>query len=248
LATRRGAGFTEPGIRARYLPDGSIEFLGRVDHQVKIHGLRLELGEVEAALARCPAVKAAAVTTITDSHGDTRLVAYVVAGDHRELTINELHDFLRQQVPAHMIPAGFVTLEALPLLPNGKVDRRALPAVEAHCLEPRASFVAPHTPIEIALAKTWTEILGVERAGVDDNFFYSGGHSLTAMQMVSRVRLQFGINLQLRDFFMSPTLGGLAELVEEALIANASSDDIDELLALAEQAEASAQDELPSSK
>jgi amino acid adenylation domain-containing protein len=225
------------GDLARHLPNGSIEFLGRVDHQVKIHGLRIELGEVEAALVQCPAVKAGVVTVTADPHGDTRLVAYIVSDAHAELTINELHSFLRHKIPSYMVPASFVMLDVLPLLPNGKVDRHALPAVEAHCLESQAAFVAPSTPIEIALAKLWVEILGVERAGVDDNFFYSGGHSLMAMQMVSHVRLQFGTDLRLRDFFMSPTIAGLAELVEEALIADASSENIDELLLMAEQAE-----------
>lgn len=232
-----GARLYRTGDLARYLPDGSIEFIGRADHQVKIHGLRIELGEIEAALIQCPAVKAGVVTTITDRHGDKRLVAYVVSDDNTELIINELHSFLKQKLPSYMVPASFVKLDALPLLPNGKVDRQALPAAEAHRLESRAPFIAPSTSIEIALANIWVEILGVEQAGIDDNFFYSGGHSLRAMQMVSRVRLQFGIDLQLRDFFMSPTIRGLTNLVEEALIANSSSENIDELLAMAEQAE-----------
>jgi acyl carrier protein len=177
------------------------------------------------------------VTTVIDKHDDTRLVAYVVSDDNAELTINELHGFLRQKMPSYMVPSSFVMLDALPLLPNGKVDSQALPAPEDNCLESRDTFTAPSTPIEIALANIWIEILGVERVGIDDNFFYSGGHSLRAMQMVSRVRLQFGIDLLLRDFFMSPTIGGLAGLVEEALIANASSENIDALLAMAEQAE-----------
>jgi amino acid adenylation domain-containing protein len=237
LGDEPGARLYRTGDLARYLPDGAIEFLGRADHQVKIRGLRIELGEVEAALIERAAVKAAAVTTVTDEHGDKRLVAYVVPDDNAELTANELHGFLRQKMPAYMVPSSFVMLGDLPLLPNGKIDRQALPAPETHRLGSQAAFVAPSTPIEEALANIWIEILGVEQAGVDDNFFYSGGHSLKAMQMVSHAQQRFGIDLRLRDFFTSPTLGGLAELVEEALIANASSESIDELLDMVEQAE-----------
>lgn len=232
-----GSRLYRTGDLARHLSNSSIEFLGRIDNQVKIRGLRIELGEVEAALLQYDAIKAGVVTAVTDPNGHTHLVAYVVVEGQALPTLNELHSFLSHKLPSYMVPASFVMLEALPLLPNGKVDRRALPAAEAHRLESQIPFIAPSTPIEIALAKIWIEILGVERAGLADNFFYSGGHSLKAMQMVSHVRLQFGIDLQLSDFFMSPTIGRLAELVEEALIANASSANIDELLVMAEQAE-----------
>jgi hypothetical protein len=202
---------TEPGARVyrtgdlvRYLPDGNIEFLGRIDHQVKIRGYRIELGEIESALSQHPAVRESVVLAREDSPGEKRLVAYVVApGAPADLT-DQLRAHLRTLLPEYMVPAAFVVLEALPLTPNGKVDRRALPVPEY--LGSEAAYVAPRNPTEEILAGIWAEVLKLERVGVHDNFFELGGHSLLAMQVLSRVRYAFDLDLQWQSLFEAPTV------------------------------------------
>ncbi|HEX6862807.1 MAG TPA: amino acid adenylation domain-containing protein, partial [Thermoanaerobaculia bacterium] len=198
------------GDRARYFADGNLEFLGRVDHQVKVRGFRIELGEIEVALARHAGVREAVVLAREDVPGDKRLVAYVVpAGE-----LPDLRDFLRQSLPDYMIPAAFVELEALPVTPNGKLDRRALPAPQWDHGETDGS-AAPATPTEQALAALWREILGVEHVGVHDSFFDLGGHSLLATQLVARIREAFRVEMPLRVVFQSPALGELAAALDE---------------------------------
>ena len=194
------------GDRARYRPEGELDFLGRLDHQVKVRGFRIELGEIETALLGRPGVRDAVVVAREDVPGDRRLVAYVVG----EVPVPELRRALGERLPEYMVPSTFVFLEALPQTPNGKVDRKALPKPEGAAGE---GYAAPRTPVEELLAGIWSSVLGVERVGREDHFFERGGHSLLAMQVVSRVREVFGVELPVRRLFEAPTLGALAERI-----------------------------------
>lgn len=221
-----------------YLPDGNIEFLGRSDRQVKIRGFRIELGEIEAALSQHSAVSAAAVLLQENEPGSQRLVAYLVANSafrnqHPEL-ISELRSFLKHKLPDYMVPSAFVLLDALPLTPNGKIDRLAL-AQRCDRVADETTFTEPQTPTEKAMAEIWTAVLGLEKVGTNQNFFDLGGHSLMATRLISRVRSRFGVELALGDFFAAPTIQNLAEIIEEEILANADSDQIDELLDRLEQ-------------
>jgi amino acid adenylation domain-containing protein len=211
-----GARLYRTGDRARYRADGDIEFLGRLDHQVKVRGFRIELGEIEAVLCQHAAVRDAVVLTPADARGDKRLVAYVVMQPGEVLAAESVRGHLRERLPEYMIPSAFVTLERLPLTPAGKLDRRALPEPAA-AVAPGGRHVAARTPVEEAVAGVWAEVLGVERVGVHDNFFDLGGHSLLATQAVSRIRATFGVELALRSLFETPTPAGLAACVEGAL-------------------------------
>ena len=204
------------GDLARYLSDGNIEFLGRIDHQVKIRGFRIELGEIEAVLSQNPNVQEAIVIVWEEVPDDKRLVAYVIPNQDQPPTVNQLRRFLQEQLPEYMIPSTFVFLDTFPLTPNGKVDRRNLPAPEKVRPELESNFVAPRTPSEEMLSSIWAAVLGLESVGVHDNFFELGGHSLLATQVISRVRHAFQIELPLRKLFESPTLAGLAESIETA--------------------------------
>ncbi|MBV9773367.1 MAG: amino acid adenylation domain-containing protein, partial [Gemmatimonadetes bacterium] len=199
------------GDRVRRLVSGELEFLGRVDRQVKVRGFRIEPGEVEAALLRHPAVRGCAVVAREDAPGERRLVAYVVPGG-MEAPAAELRAHLAARLPEYMVPSAFVTLEALPLTPHGKLDRRALPAPDR--AGERDAFVEPRTPTEEVLAGIWAEVLGVERIGVEANFFEMGGHSLLATRVASRVWQAFEVQLPVRALFESPTVAGLAARVE----------------------------------
>jgi amino acid adenylation domain-containing protein len=208
-----GARLYKTGDLVRYLPDGAIEFLGRTDHQVKLRGFRIELGEIEATLATHPAVREAVVLAREDNPGERRLVAYLVPVQTPAPGTHDLRAFLKKTLPDYMIPALFVTMEALPLTPNGKVDRRALPVPDGARPDLASSFVAPTTPVETTLAAIWCEVLKLERVGVEDNFFDLGGYSLAAVQVVSRVRETFQVELALRSLFETPTVAGLAQAV-----------------------------------
>ncbi|MHC0061927.1 amino acid adenylation domain-containing protein [Nostoc sp. UIC 10890] len=202
------------GDLARYLPDGNIEYLGRIDNQVKIRGFRIELGEIEELLNQYDDVQAACVIAREDNPGDKRLVAYVVGHKQHPPTISQLRSFVSSQLPQYMIPHAFVMLESLPLTPNGKVDRRALRAPDSReGLE--ISFVAPRTPIEEILTQIWTQALKVDQVGIYDNFFELGGHSLLATQLVSRIRNIFKVELPLREFFAKTTVAELARSIEQ---------------------------------
>ncbi|HYF38928.1 MAG TPA: condensation domain-containing protein, partial [Gemmatimonadales bacterium] len=204
------------GDRVRYRSDGNLEFLGRIDDQVKVRGYRIELGEVEAVLAEHPAVRETVVVVREGVAGDKRLVAYLVAAREPVLSVSELRSYLKGKLPDYMVPSAFVTLDALPLTPNGKVDRRALPAPEQARPELEGAFVRPRTAVEEVLAGIWSKVLGVEQVGVHDNFFDLGGHSLRATQVMSRICDAFRVELPLRTFFETPTVAGLAEAVEVA--------------------------------
>ena len=209
-----GARLYKTGDLARYLPDGNIEFLGRIDHQVKIRGFRIELGEIESTLSQHPDVRGTVVLTWENVLSSKQLVAYVVLNQESTATTSDLRRFLQKQLPEYMIPSTFVVLEALPLTPNGKVDRHALLAPEQVKPELKETFVAPRTPIEEVLAAIWAEILKLEQVGVYDNFFELGGHSLLATQMISHVRKAFQVELPLRRLFELPTVASIAEVID----------------------------------
>jgi len=212
--------FQEAGTRlystgdiARRRYDGSLEFLARADHQVKIRGHRIELGEIEAVLAGHPTVRRAVAVAREDAPGDKRLIAYVVP-DGAEIESSDLRSFLKQRLPEYMIPSAFVALESLPLTPNGKIDRRALPAPEG-CV-PSGSPGVLRTSTEQTLALIWSEILKTGIPGPDDNFFDLGGHSLLLTQVLARVRSAFGVDLALHALFEAPTVATLAALIDAA--------------------------------
>ncbi|HEX7318159.1 MAG TPA: amino acid adenylation domain-containing protein [Pyrinomonadaceae bacterium] len=211
-----GARLYRTGDLARHLPDGRIEYLGRIDHQVKVRGFRIELGEIEAALCAHESVRECVVAAQDSPSGDKRLVAYVVA-EGGELKVSELRAHLQGRLPEYMVPASFVLLDEMPALPNGKIDRRALSQLYAADANDAAEYVAPRTPVEELLCAIWAEVLGVERVGADDNFFIRGGHSLLATKVISRVRQGFGVEVPLRALFEQPTVAGLATEVEAAL-------------------------------
>ena len=196
------------GDKARYLPDGNIEFIGRIDHQVKIRGFRIELGEIEAVLSQHPQVQQAMVMVRDDRPGDKSLVAYVKGSQQQEFR-SELRHFLQQKLPDYMVPNAIVLLDSFPLTPNGKVDRRALPIPDFE-QERSTDFVAPSTPVETIIATILAKVLGQERVGIHDNFFALGGHSLLATKVISRLREAFEVELPLRAIFESPTVAGLA--------------------------------------
>jgi amino acid adenylation domain-containing protein len=230
------------GDVGRWLGDGTLEYLGRTDHQVKLRGLRIELGEVEAALAEHPSVREAVVLARQDSPGDTRLVAYLVPGGEAGLSTEELRGWLRGKLPEYMVPAAFVVLDRLPLSPNGKVDRHALPVPDAAGARSDDSYVRPRGPVEETVARIWAEVLGVERVGTQDNFFDLGGHSLLAIQVLSRLRQAFSINLPLRTLFEEPTVANLARVITQSqaestedLIGKAVAADADQLVAHLDQ-------------
>jgi amino acid adenylation domain-containing protein/non-ribosomal peptide synthase protein (TIGR01720 family) len=214
------------GDLVRWRPDGQLEFVGRADDQVKIRGFRIELGEIETALARHPDVGAAVVTAREDRPGDKRLVAYIVpAAAGRPAAPGELRAFLARTLPVYMLPAAFVTLDELPLSPNGKLDRRALPApgrvadADAAGAAPApggAGYVAPRTPTEQALAEIWAEVLDLDRVGVEDDFFALGGDSVQGVRALSRIRAALGVELSARAVFDAPTVARLAEVLRDA--------------------------------
>jgi acyl-coenzyme A synthetase/AMP-(fatty) acid ligase/acyl carrier protein len=199
------------GDLCSWLPDGNIQYQGRRDHQVKLRGYRIELGEIEAALAGHPAVRQAVAMVREDEPDDKRLVAYVVPEDAAADFAKPLRAHLRATLPEYMVPAAFVTLDQFPLTSNGKVDRAALPAPERSGAT--ATYVAPRTPTEEALAEIFADVLGVKRVGVHDNFFELGGHSLLATQVVSRASDRFDLHIPLKAMLEEPTLAGFADCI-----------------------------------
>ncbi|KRD77783.1 hypothetical protein ASE43_20875 [Lysobacter sp. Root983] len=192
------------GDLGRWLPDGKIEFLGRNDFQVKIRGFRIELGEIEARLTACAGVREAVVLAREDVPGDKRLVAYVVQAAGAEPTVVRLREALQAQLPEYMVPSAFMVLDAFPLTPNGKLDRKALPAPDGSSLVQR-EYEAPQGEMEKTLARIWGELLGVEQVGRQDHFFELGGHSMLVMAMMEQLRTA-GLRAEVRDIFAAPTL------------------------------------------
>ncbi|HXQ69287.1 MAG TPA: amino acid adenylation domain-containing protein, partial [Pyrinomonadaceae bacterium] len=211
-----GARLYRTGDLARYSPDGKLQYVGRLDHQVKVRGFRIELGEIENGLLQHASIKES-VVVVREDDGDKRIVSYVVFEEGSEVTSEEIKDHLRAQLPDYMVPQVIVTLEAIPLTRNGKVDRRALPAPDSRARDIATDYVAPATPVEEMVAGIWSELFGIEHIGVNDNFFELGGHSLLATQVVARVEEVLSVKLPLRDFFEATSIRALARLIESAL-------------------------------
>jgi amino acid adenylation domain-containing protein len=209
-----GARLYRTGDLVRYRADGNLEFLGRVDHQVKIRGYRIEPGEIEAALGAHAAVRGSYVMLRADVRGEKQLIAYVVCKHGQNPTTSDLRSHLKERLPEYMIPSAFILLDELPLMTNGKVDRKRLPAPDNVRPELKEKYEAPRNETEKTLAAIWSEILGVELVGVHDNFFELGGHSLVATRVLSRMNEAFGVELPLRYMFDRPTVAGLAEALE----------------------------------
>jgi amino acid adenylation domain-containing protein len=217
-----GARLYRTGDLVRYRSTGELEFLGRIDHQVKVRGFRIELGEIEAALLRHPRV-AQAVVTARQEAAETRLVAYVVPAGEAP-AIGDLREHLRRTLPETMIPSAFVTLDALPLNPSGKVDRKALPAPQGtRDAAAERSWVDPRSELERTVAAVWRDVLGIDRVGADDNFFDLGGHSLLAAQVHSRLGEVLGREIALLDLFRYPTVASLAAFLGGAAVATAAT-------------------------
>jgi amino acid adenylation domain-containing protein len=212
FASAAGARLYRTGDVVRYLADGQLEFIGRSDDQVKLRGIRMELGEIEAVLDEQDGVSGAAVIAYSEDHRDTRLVAYVTTEPGRVVTSEELRRGLQAQLPDYMVPASFVMLDQMPLMPNGKINRRALPAPEPFA-QSSNGFVAPQNSVEELLSEIWTEVLDLERVSTADNFFALGGHSLLATRVTSRVREMFGVELPVRVVFESPTIRGISQKI-----------------------------------
>ena len=212
FSLRPGSRLYKTGDLARYLPDGNLEFLGRIDDQVKLRGFRIELGEIDSVLAAHPHVSACAVLCREDTPGDQRLCAYVVLQPGAPEDAQPLRQQLAQKLPDYMVPAAFVFLTALPLSPSGKLDRKSLPAPSAPLAE--SHFVAPRTPTEQALAQLFASVLHLDRVGLHDDFFSLGGHSLLATQLVSRIRYVLGLELPLRVLFAHPRLATMASWLD----------------------------------
>lgn len=204
------------GDLAQYLPDGNIEFLGRIDDLVKIRGFRVELGEVEAVLSKHLQINQAVAKVHGESAREKYLVAYFVPIPGETITVEQLRIFLTEQLPDYMIPSAFVEMESFPLTPNGKVNRRALPEPTTSRPELGQTFVEPRTPTEEILAGIWRDVLGLERVGIYDNFFDLGGHSLLATQVIALTRKAFGIELPLLSLFESPAIAPLAQKIATA--------------------------------
>ncbi|MBW4508478.1 MAG: amino acid adenylation domain-containing protein [Scytonematopsis contorta HA4267-MV1] len=222
------------GDKVRYLPDGNIEFLGRIDQQVKIRGFRIELGEIEALLSQHPHVREGVVVVKEDQPGGKRLVAYIVPNvlpNFEPLTTGEVRSYLKEKLAEYMVPSAFVMLESLPLTPNGKVDRKALSQLELTHSELESTLVLPRTPLEEILANTWAEILGLEQVGVNHNFFELGGHSLLATRVISRIDDVLQVELPLRTLFEKQTVAELAASIVQSLAEETELDDIDDILA-----------------
>ena len=206
------------GDRARWSPGGRLEYLGRADDQVKIRGFRVEPGEIEALLRGHPDVRDAVVAIREDEPGDKRLVAYVVPADRQAPEPAGLRAHLARFLPGYMVPAGFVVIDHLPLTPNGKLDRRALPAPGAG-IPASAAYTAPRTDAERVIAGIWAEVLGVDRVGVYDNFLDLGGDSVRSLGVAARAKAAFDVALTPREVLITRTVAGLAELVEEKILA-----------------------------
>jgi acyl-coenzyme A synthetase/AMP-(fatty) acid ligase/acyl carrier protein len=231
-----GARVYRTGDRMRVRSDGTLEFMGRFDHQVKLHGYRIELGEIEAALDGHPDVQQSVVIIDEDKAGEKRIVAYVVPQDEAEAATDELRRHLSVFVPTYMLPSAIVRLASLPRTANGKLNTSALPKPDARRSELAAVFVQPSSPAEEVLAGIWTNLLGVDRVGVNDDFFDLGGHSLLAVKMLARLHDTLGVEIYLTTVFERPTLGALAEAVAERVVADAGNDDLMLLLAELESA------------
>ena len=210
FGVEEGGRLYRTGDLGRWRSDGTLEFMGRLDHQVKVRGYRIELGEVEAALLDHPGVREAVVVCREDRPGDERLVAYVV-GREADLSIEALRAHLGTRLPGYMVPSSIVVLDGLRLTANGKVDRRGLPAPEGRLVE--VEYVGPRDAVEEVLSGIWSEVLGIDRVGIHDDFFELGGHSLLATQVMARIRESFEVDVPLRALFEGPSVAELGKVL-----------------------------------
>ncbi|HYW12687.1 MAG TPA: phosphopantetheine-binding protein, partial [Longimicrobium sp.] len=229
FSTEPGARMYRTGDLARWRADGAAEYLGRIDHQVKVRGFRVELGEIETVLCAHTGVRETIVLAREDAPGVARLVGYYVPTDDA-VPVEALRAFLRTRLPEHMVPSALVRMDAMPLSPNGKIDRRLLPAPERGA-RGGAPFVAPRSEVEEILAAIWTEVLGVERIGMHDHFFDLGGYSILGVKVVSRVQEAFGVSLPLHTLFQAPTIESLSQAIARAQLEAQPEDEILRLLA-----------------
>ena len=211
-----GARLYKTGDLVRYLPDGNLKFLGRLDHQVKIRGFRIELGEIESVLRGHESIRDVVVLAREDDPGDKRLAAYIVPEEGQTLSVSMLREYLKEKLPEYMVPSAFVMLGKLPLTPNGKIDRKALPAPTGLRPELASAYAAPQTEMERKLAAIWQEVLRLKKIGIQDNFFEAGGYSLLAVRVISRIKKDFQVDLPLLSFFENPTIAGLSQSIEKA--------------------------------
>ena len=201
------------GDLARYLPEGEIEFLGRVDQQVKLRGQRIELGEIEAALDHHSLILQSTVKLHKDFRGEHRLVAFVTTESGNNFTTREMREFLKGRLPDYMVPSLLIRLDSMPLTPSGKISRKGLPAIEQSLFESEQRFDAPGTPVEQVLIGLWADILGLDQVGIHDDFFEIGGHSILAARLVSQIKEVFQFELSLRTFFEERTAARLAAVM-----------------------------------
>lgn len=218
------------GDVARWLPDGSLEYLGRSDYQVKVRGFRIELGEIESLLQQYPSVTDAVVVAGNDIAGDMRLIGYIVADPVSDIAAEDLRSHLKKALPDYMVPAAFISVPSLPLTANGKIDRKALPAPDlSHVIDQREIYVAPRSEFEEQIAEIWAQVLKHDRIGINDNFFDLGGHSLLAMQVIARMRNRLNVDIPLQAFFETATIRTLADAEASKTISN--DDELLQLLA-----------------
>ena len=203
------------GDLCRWLPDRTIQYLGRLDHQVKLRGFRIELGEVEATLDRYPGIRQSLVMVREDQPGQQRLVAYVVSEAAKTLQIEELRLHIKKSLPEFMVPSAIVVLEVFPLSPNGKIDRKCLPSPDEQSLETARNYVAPRDLLEQVLTKLWAKVLRAERVGLHDNFFELGGHSLLAVRIIVEIEKLYKKRLPLATLLQAPTVGDLASVLRK---------------------------------
>jgi acyl-coenzyme A synthetase/AMP-(fatty) acid ligase len=232
-----GARLYRTGDRARWLPDGQIEYIGRLDNLIKIQGYRIEPNEIVGALNKHPAIQASAAVARQDGMENSRLVAYIVLNKAQSRpTVTELRELLRSRLPAYMMPAVFVVMPDLPVNSNGKLDREALPPPVTGNVLPDENYLAPRTVLEEKLSALVANLLGVAQVGVNDNLFLIGGHSLFGTQLIARIRDNFGVELSLRSVFESPTPALLAQEIERLIVTRISKMSEDEIERALEQA------------
>jgi acyl carrier protein len=233
LSKKKGARLYRTGDLARFLPDGNIEFLGRIDHQVKVRGYRIELGEIETMLNQHPAIEEAVVDARAEEIGDKRLVAYfVLSPDFKDKapSSSELRNYLKENLPDYMVPGIFIPIEQIPRTPIGKIDRKSLPAPDQDRPDLEHEFVAPRNPVEEMIAELWAKTIGIEKVGIYDNFFDLGGHSLMATQIISRLRNTYNVEIPLRKLFEAPTVANLALVIAEAQAAQVGEEELGQML------------------
>jgi acyl-CoA synthetase (AMP-forming)/AMP-acid ligase II/acyl carrier protein len=230
-----GARMYRTGDLGRFRPDGVIQCLGRLDHQIKLRGFRIELGEIEAVLMQHPGVRQAVADVRVSGSGDKRLVAYLTFDGASAPAVSDLRSFVKTKLPEYMVPSSFVVLETLPVSPSGKLNRRALPDPDDARPELARAFVAPSTPVEQAVAEIFSEVLEVRQVGLHDDFFELGGHSLLATRVVSRLRDRFQIEMTPRFLFESPTVADMASRISNLLLQSANPDEMAMMLAELEE-------------